>query len=93
MIINTEINDKLVEEVLSLGYKTLDEAVEASLKLLIKHYPSKQPKNKNRAREGWEEALIKAGSQNDNEPILLDGITNEFDKTEWTWNDKEDKWA
>lgn len=35
-------------------------------------------------REGWEEQFLKAGSINENE-ILMDDLSNSFDKDEWTW--------
>jgi antitoxin MazE len=43
-------------------------------------------KSKKKAREGWEEQLVRAigeGQQPDNE--LLEGFTDEFTEKEWQW--------
>lgn len=36
-------------------------------------------------REGWEEQLIKANAQQDNEKFFDDHLENDFDKNDWTW--------
>jgi antitoxin MazE len=37
-----------------------------------------------RPRQGWDEAFRAAGSSADDE-LLLDGVTNGFDREEWRW--------